>query len=193
MVEVVGSTAPSTLSVTMLGDPPVQRHMRIAWRRFLFRGWGSHGNGARGTGNAYLYDPSSADKIRYTAVVKAALAELGVSGNLPYFATGGPLVLQVKFNCPRPVHAIQAFPCRKDLDNMVKFLMDACHVVLYQNDTVVVELVAKKVFPLALVPSKLRGWRSTLVPFETTLRVVFFKLLISILILFQLNGYSSML
>jgi Holliday junction resolvase RusA-like endonuclease len=98
-------------------------------------------------GNAYLYDPSSADKIHYTAAVKAALAKLGLSGNLPYFAAGGPLVLQIKLVCPCPVHAIQAFPHRKDLDNMVKFLMDACHVVLYQNDTVVAELVPKKVFP----------------------------------------------
>jgi Holliday junction resolvase RusA-like endonuclease len=145
MVEVIGTTAPSTLSFTMLGDPPVQRRMRIAWRAFLFRGLGSHGNSARRS--AYLYDPSAADKIRYTAAVKAALAELGLSGNLPYFAAGGPLLLQVKFVCPRPIHAIQAFPRRKDVDNMVKFLMDACHEVLYQNDTVVVKLVAEKAFP----------------------------------------------
>ena len=108
------------------------------------RGWRSHGNSPR---SAYLYDPSAADKTRYRAAVKAALAELGLPGNVPYFATGGPLFVQVKFFCPHPVRAIQAFPRCKDLDNMVKFLMDACHEVLYQNDTVVVKLVAEKAFP----------------------------------------------
>ena len=52
MVEIVGTTTPSsTLSFTMIGDPSVQRRMRIAWRG-LFRGWRSHGNSARST--AYL-------------------------------------------------------------------------------------------------------------------------------------------
>ncbi len=153
MLAVVGSTAPSTLSFPMIGDPPVQRRMRIAWRRFLLRGWRSHGNSPR---SAYLYDPSPADKTRYRAAVKAALAELGLSGNLPYVAADGPLLLQVKFVCPRPAHAIQAFPRRKDLDNMVKFLMDACHEVLYQNDTVVVKLAAEKAFPP--VGSNVAAW-----------------------------------
>ncbi len=57
------------------------------------------------------------------------------------------MLWKVKIGWTSQENARQELTRRKDLDNMVKFLMDACHVVLYQNDTVVVELVAKKVFP----------------------------------------------
>jgi hypothetical protein len=92
MVEVVGTSTPSTISFTMLGDPLVQRRMRIAWRGFFFHGWHSHGNSAGST--AYLNDPSAIDKTCYSAAVLAVLAELGLSRNLPYFAAGVPCCVE---------------------------------------------------------------------------------------------------
>ncbi len=55
-----------------------------------------------------IYAPSAGDKGRYSAAVVAALTELGLSDDLPYFREGVPLKLEVKFLCPRPIHAVQA-------------------------------------------------------------------------------------
>jgi Holliday junction resolvase RusA-like endonuclease len=146
MVEVLGR-AGSSLSFTMIGDPPVQRRPRIAWRGLLGGIWRMNRRLLGPRSMPIIYDPSAVDKARYSAAVVAALAELGLSDDLPYFREGVPLKLEVKFLCPRPIHAVQAFPTRKDLDNMVKFVMDACHDVLYTNDTVIVKITAEKAFP----------------------------------------------
>jgi Holliday junction resolvase RusA-like endonuclease len=80
----------------------------------------------------------------------------------PYFHAKEPLMLVVRFAFVRP-HVFQAFPHNKDLDNLVKFVMDACHGdVLYENDNVVVRLVAEKNF----VPVGAAG-ASTKVEFRT--------------------------
>ena len=145
MVEVVGATT-SSMAFTMLGDPPVQRCTRIAWRGLLGR-VRQQMRRRMAARTPIIYDPSRGDKIRYRAALVAAFNELGLSDNLPYFAEGAPLQLVVKFVCPRPLHVVQAFPRRKDLDNLVKFVMDAFHDVFYGNDTVVVKITAEKAFP----------------------------------------------
>jgi Holliday junction resolvase RusA-like endonuclease len=63
--------------------------------------------------------------------------------SFPYFDSKKPLMLVVWFTFMRP-HIFQAFPHCKDLDNLVKFIIDACRNVFYANDNVVICLVVEK-------------------------------------------------
>ena len=75
--------------------------------------------------------------------VKAAMQDFEVTG-FPFFGIELPLVLDVRFFFPNKVG--QAYPKKKDIDNMVKYIMDAMTGILYPNDTVVVRLTAEKTF-----------------------------------------------
>jgi Holliday junction resolvase RusA-like endonuclease len=143
MMEVVGmDPTDKSLSFVVVGDPPVQKRHRIAWRH-VFGVWknSKKGNHHR---NPYVYDPSAREKAAFRSAVRAAMEEIPIAA-FPYFDAEQPLMLVVGFAFLRP-HVFHPFPRRKDLDNLVKFVMDACHVVLYDNDTVVVRLVAEKSF-----------------------------------------------
>jgi Holliday junction resolvase RusA-like endonuclease len=139
-----------TLCFTVLGEPHSQRRVRIAWRRLFARG-------------PRLYDASAAEKAAFRAGLRSAMAEIGVNAVVPYFDQEHPLLLNVKFSFARP-NVFQIFPRRKDIDNLVKFVMDASEGVLYTNDSVVTRLVAEKCFvqhqaeePSTLVRISMRG------------------------------------
>ena len=60
---------------------------------------------------------------------------------------------------------VQKYPGRKDVDNMLKFVMDAAHDVLYDDDKCVVEIRASKKF----VPEHDKGRGGYTTVFITTI------------------------
>jgi Holliday junction resolvase RusA-like endonuclease len=85
--------------------------------------------------NLIIYIPSAKEKVAFCLAVRAAMEEIAIA-TFPYFNAQEPLILVVGFALVR-LHVFQAFPHKKDLNNLIKFVMDACHDVLYKNDSVV--------------------------------------------------------
>jgi Holliday junction resolvase RusA-like endonuclease len=157
MMEIAGADPfNKALSFVVIGDPLVQKRHQIAWRHMLACAWKKNSRRR----NPIIYDPSAKEKVAFCSAVRAAMEEIAIA-TFPYFHAKEPLMLVVGFAFVRP-HVFQAFPHNKDLDNLVKFVMDACHDVLYENDNVVVRLVAEKNF----VPVGAAG-ASTNVEFRT--------------------------
>ena len=147
----VTSTALPELSFVVKGRPPVQQRPRIAWRT------------RRGRAPIY-YDPSSRDKRVWRLSLQQELIDCGVKVVNPFFPnetqqTSNGLVLEVVFFLSRPARDFrtkngirvlkedhQKYPGSKDTDNMVKFVMDAMHIVVYHDDGCVVSIVAEKRF-----------------------------------------------
>ena len=83
----------------------------------------------------HFYDGAGRKKEAFKAVVRHALAEVGAT-TFPLFEPGVKLKVTATFNF---------FQSTKDLDNMVKSLLDCLQGTVYQNDNVVFLLVAKKI------------------------------------------------
>jgi Holliday junction resolvase RusA-like endonuclease len=146
------------LSFVVLGDPPTQQRHRMAFRR------------APATNMRmmpHIYDPSARAKIHYAAMVRAAMYSYGLTR--PYFTEEEPLTLEVVFVLPRRrqdlvrrwgrtslTSTAQTFPRRKDIDNMLKFLMDALQGELYHDDVTITKVILSKMF--AENPGAGRGW-----------------------------------
>lgn len=140
-----------TLSFTVQGEPPIQKRHRFAWHRVLQRT-------VAGKRHPIVFDPSAKQKKLYAASVENAMEEFGLTTSLPYFsdqiAEEKGLNLWVHFNLIRPLsHYDQSgnllpsaptYPRKKDIDNLLKFLMDAMEKLLYKNDSVIRIIVAKK-------------------------------------------------
>lgn len=148
LIAVTNSTLPE-LSFVVKGKPPVQRRAKIAWRTRVA---------------PVYYDPSARDKRVWRLFLFKELADCGVNLVAPFFPnetqqSSNGLVLNVVFYLARPsrdfrtkngkrvlkeVH--QRYPGSKDTDNMVKFVMDAMHIVVYHDDRCVVRVIAEKKF-----------------------------------------------
>ena len=115
MIVVTGETTMVSLSVW--GEPVSQPRPTINRR------------------SGHFYDGAGRKKEAFKAVVRHALAE--VAGmTFPLFEPGVKLKVTATFNF---------FRSTKDLDNMVKSLLDCLQGTVYQNDNVVFLLVAKKI------------------------------------------------
>lgn len=110
-----------------------------------------------------IYDPSAKEKKDFTAALREELEEYGVK-DFPFFTapqtnplTSKGLMLEVAFFMNRikddfeKVNGVeqlkeicQQYPAKKDADNMLKFLMDALHDVVYDDDKCVVNIIASK-------------------------------------------------
>ena len=145
-MEAVGASGRS-LSFVITGDPPSQERARIGVTR----------PPPNSRLRPYLYDPSSRRKERYATMVRTTMENYGL--NTPYFAADEPIMVCVKFILPRRRqdllseggHTVltadaQAFPRNKDVDNMLKFLMDALQGVLYENDVTITKALVTKLF-----------------------------------------------
>jgi Holliday junction resolvase RusA-like endonuclease len=141
MMEVVGPEANKrAISFVIEGEAEVQQRHRIAWKGML----GAWERSKRRT--PVIYDSSSKQKKALHKAVKEEMEEIGIS-SIPYFNLGEPLALELTFLFQSKASKNpQPFPKKKDLDNMVKYFMDAMNGLLYHDDTVIVCLVAKKVF-----------------------------------------------
>jgi Holliday junction resolvase RusA-like endonuclease len=145
-MEAVGASGRS-ISFVVTGDPPAQERARIAVTR------APPSNRLR----PYLYDPSSRKKNRYAHILRTTMDDYGL--NTPYFSPDEPISVYVNFVLPRRRQDIRAggvnvmltpgaqtFPRNKDVDNMLKFLMDALQGVVYHNDVTITKAVVSKLF-----------------------------------------------
>jgi Holliday junction resolvase RusA-like endonuclease len=156
----------STLSFIVTGNPPTQERARMNWKN---------------QDHPTIYHPSSSAKKCYGLVVKQAMVDIGLSA-FPYLSGVQPVTLEVHFFLPRrkqdirivqgtalgsgepvgpPVYVLtskaQAYPVCKDVDNLLKFVMDALEKIVYKDDSCVVSSLATKEFP-PLDQSNSKGW-----------------------------------
>jgi Holliday junction resolvase RusA-like endonuclease len=136
------------LSLTSIGDPPVQMRPKIVWRIRPV---------------PVYYDPSSRKKISFERSLRAALVSFGVA-SFPYFnreaiakTKGLKLTLDLFLHRKKLDYRVvggvavlredcDTFPKKKDVDNMLKFIMDGLHHVIYDNDNVITKVVVTKDF-----------------------------------------------
>jgi Holliday junction resolvase RusA-like endonuclease len=109
---IAGEGDSSTIYLTIPGVPMVQQRARIRWCRLAFQ-------------RPRMYDPCSVAKKAYRLAVKNALTDVGVS-SFPIFGNDDHLQLIVNFGVSNQ---------GKDLDNLLKFVMDALQGVVYRNDS----------------------------------------------------------
>ncbi len=119
-----------TISFTALAESPVQEAHRVS-------NWGFH---------PHIYDPSSHNKIRWRGALREALVDCRLTTvTQPFFSLqDGPLKCELDFYFVKRNNEV--IPGRKDVDNMVKFILDAFEGPLYENDNAIVELTATKKF-----------------------------------------------
>jgi Holliday junction resolvase RusA-like endonuclease len=147
------------ISFVMVGDPPTQQRHKMAFGRAPAAQWRRM--------RPHMYDPSARSKIHYASNVRMSLNEFGLTR--PYFNEQEPLFLEVLFVLPRRRQDLvrrngfnvltataQAFPRNKDIDNMLKYLMDALQGELYANDVTITKVMVTKMFALNLEVN--RGW-----------------------------------
>ncbi len=96
------------------------------------------------------YDPSKKDKDNFVKAV----------GDLPENKMSKPIKCELQFFCKRPKNhyktgkksnelkdnAPKYNTNNKDLDNMVKFILDALNDKLYVDDCLIVEIICKKMY-----------------------------------------------
>lgn len=111
-----------TLTFDVVAEIEVQQRHRMRWR---------------GLRVPHLYDPSSKAKKRWSKALKDALDDIDMGSILPLFQPK-PIKVELSFFWPHPD--------QKDLDNMVKFVLDAYEGLLYRNDNKVYEIYAKKAY-----------------------------------------------
>ena len=147
MIAVTSGSKPE-LSFVVKGRPPVQQRPKIVWKTIR---------------SPVYYDPSAREKRLWRRLLKKELDDCRVT-HYPFFPNGGQLtskgiMLEVVFFFSRPTRDFrtkkgirvlkdvhQKYPGSKDTDNMLKFIMDAMHIVIYADDRCVVRVTAEKRF-----------------------------------------------
>ena len=132
-----------SLSFDVAGDPPSQQRHRSTWKTRKV---------------PTFYDPSAGPKARFSLELRKALVDCGVDV-FPFF--GAETTDQMKssglhfdavfymkrtkkdYKMVKGVEVLkdnyQKYPGKKDTDNMMKFIMDAAHNVIYNDDKCVVK------------------------------------------------------
>jgi Holliday junction resolvase RusA-like endonuclease len=147
LVAVASGNKPE-LSFIVEGRPPVQQRPKIVWKTRR---------------SPVYYDPSSRLKRLWRYLLKKELDDCGIT-TFPFFPNEGQqtsngIMLEVVFFFSRPTRDFrtkkgirvlkdvhQKYPGSKDTDNMLKFIMDAMHIVIYADDRCVVRVTAEKRF-----------------------------------------------
>ena len=111
----------TTVSLSVVGAPVAQP--RIRFRRILraFR--------------VIPYDPAHHKKRLFRTEVFNAFAGVGAM-LFPLFGDASKLKVTVTFH---------VFDVRKDIDNLLKFFLGALQGVIFKNDAMIFEVVAKKI------------------------------------------------
>jgi Holliday junction resolvase RusA-like endonuclease len=150
-IAVVEDGSNLSLSFVVAGAPQVQQRPKMSPKK--------------GKRVPTYYDPSSLKKKDWKKDLKKALVNYGVS-SFPFFKEknthnmqSNGLHLEVVFYIRRRQldyrskmgtkilkDEYQKYPGTKDIDNMLKFVMDAYHDVLFDNDNCVVQVSASKKF-----------------------------------------------
>jgi len=118
-------------SVKVVGLPLAEKRPRV----------GRYGN---------VYSPSGPARKAFAEEMKSILSSRG--GELLPFV--GAVAVKLLFTFSLPTSAAgagaakveQGHICKPDVDNLIKFALDACNGVLYGDDKQVVEIYAKKVY-----------------------------------------------
>ena len=84
---------------------------------------------------SHAFNPAEKKKRAFQSALRMALHDVGVT-TMPLFLEKIKLKVTVTFYVVNKT---------KDIDNMLKFLMDAFQTIIYPNDNMVYEVVAKKV------------------------------------------------
>ena len=108
-VMVVATNTATAVSLSILGSPIAQPRMKCYYSRVLSR--------------LVVYDPTKDKKLTFKKIVRVALAEMGAT--FPLFDNGVKLKVTATFHV--------ADTC-KDVDNLLKFLLDSLALVIYKND-----------------------------------------------------------
>ena len=147
MIEVKGGPCGSSISFTILGTPPAQPRHKIRFR---------------GRFKPYAYDPSGSDKTKFRNHLRATMKEFNMlleKGT--YFDERVALELHLYFCLPWPKMDLKrtpsgelvlrdhhsTWPRKKDIDNLIKWMMDSFQSVIYKDDCCVVEVHVSKFFP----------------------------------------------
>ena len=138
----------TTLSFRFVGNPPAQQRARLAW----FRGRNS-------SRSSWFYDPDARSKAQFRDAVRGAMAELDIA-LLPFVGVRTGLQIQCQFFLPRPRNDYERhglvyelrdhctlYPPSKDVDNMLKYFMDALAHVFYIDDNCIVDARVSKAYP----------------------------------------------
>ena len=88
-----------------------------------------------GPSRMIFYDPAATCKRKYKRSIDRSLVAIGVSER-PVFAANGQLTVDVTFN---------VLNANKDVDNMLKYVLDALQGLIYGNDREIFEVHAKKI------------------------------------------------
>jgi Holliday junction resolvase RusA-like endonuclease len=120
-VMVVETNTATIVSLTILGEPLIQPRMRCYKNPV--------------TGRPVVFDPARDEKLAFKRIVREALGAVGAT-TFPLFDDG------VKLKVTATFHVVDM---RKDIDNLLKFLLDALASVVYNNDNAIDFVVAKKV------------------------------------------------
>lgn len=89
------------------------------------------------------YDPQKKEKLAYGLLIKKAFNQEPLHGPLAlnlYFSFKAPKKTPKKQSLPFPHHK------RPDLDNLIKFILDASNTILYHDDSQIVSITALKVY-----------------------------------------------
>jgi Holliday junction resolvase RusA-like endonuclease len=119
-----------TLSFEILAEPQAQEGPRLKWR---------------GIRLPRLYDPSAKANKTWKRALKEALCELGINADeVPIFGEAGVELIHVN------LIFMWSQPDQKDLDNMIKFDLDAYEGLLYTNDKTIYSITSKKAYSASL-------------------------------------------
>lgn len=134
------------LSFSVRGKPSVQLRPRICFKKRV---------------KSFCFDPSSKNKQLWRANLKEQIDLHGIStpafGSDPLIDMG--ITVKINFYMRRPntdycqrmkarvlKSTVHKYPKTKDLDNMVKFLLDAMQPLLYHNDSAICTIICSKQF-----------------------------------------------
>lgn len=119
-VIVASNNKTTTVSLTILGEPVSQPRTQSYHSEALAR--------------VIVYDPAKDEKLAFKKCVREALEKVGAT--LPIFDNNVKVMVTVTF------HVVDT---RKDIDNLLKFLLDALTSVMYINDNMVYSVISKKI------------------------------------------------
>eukprot|EP00957_Ditylum_brightwellii_P156175 11887543-Ditylum_brightwellii.AAC.1 len=133
------------LKVTVSGDPRQQKHTRVtrtAWNR---------------SGHVHAYNPDATHVHNFRRAIETVLGLTAFTSTPPAFARAADLKLTVLFQvcCPksqyragRLVSGAPIYPTNADIDNYVKFIMDAMQSIIYYDDCRIHIMNSAKIFTI---------------------------------------------
>lgn len=93
----------------------------------------------------HAYDPSAKDKRSFRNLVILELKKLNLQES-PFHDKPIEVTLVFGFIKPKTQQKRQFHTVTPDIDNLAKFVLDACNTLLYRDDSLITDLIASKVY-----------------------------------------------